>query len=199
MWFPMKTENCQCEWQCWNIGVYDFVVVQKLKIRSMRNSAELTSCTVRSSQIQTLKSYKLRQQIHCILWWAESKWQVGGAHKCKPVKFGKYCQKIEQIHCILQWAESKCQIGGACKCKTVKFDKYCWKIEQIQCFLRAETKWQSGGARRMAVTLHFVSEPECGQGQLLAETPTYPILILSSWRVTKKIALEQVEVKFPRF
>ena len=58
MWFPMKTENCQCEWQCWNIGVYDFVVVQKLKIRSMRNSAELTSCTVRSSQIQTLKSYK---------------------------------------------------------------------------------------------------------------------------------------------
>ena len=47
-------------------------------------------------------------------------------------------------------------------------------------------KWQSGGGRRMAVTSHFVSETECGQGQLLAETPTYPILILSSWRVTKK-------------
>ena len=60
-------------------------------------------------------------------------------------------------------------------------------------------KWQSGGGRRMAVTSHFVSEPECGQGQLAAETPTYPILIPSSWRVTKKIALEWVEVKFPRF
>ena len=47
-------------------------------------------------------------------------------------------------------------------------------------------KWQSGGARRMAVTSHLLSETECRQGRLLAETPTYPILILSSWRVTKK-------------
>ena len=60
-------------------------------------------------------------------------------------------------------------------------------------------KWQSGGARRMAVTAHLVNETECGQGRLLAETPTYPILILSSWRVTKKKALEGSEEKFPRF
>ena len=60
-------------------------------------------------------------------------------------------------------------------------------------------KWQSGGARRMAVTSHLLSETECRQGRLLAETPTYPILILSSWRVTKKKALEGSEEKFPCF
>ena len=87
MWFPMKTENCQC--QCWNIDVHDFVVVQKLKSRSMRNPAELTSCTVRSSQIQTLKSYKYvnksiafsRWQSQIAGWWCSQMqtseiWQI---------------------------------------------------------------------------------------------------------------------------
>ena len=63
MWFSMKTENCQCEWQCWNIGVYDFVVVQKLKIRSVRNSAELTSCTARKYSHWNLSNTSTNQSI----------------------------------------------------------------------------------------------------------------------------------------
>ena len=181
IWFPMKTENSSASGSAGTLVFMILLIFRNSKLDQWE------TLQLYSSQIQTLKSVKyVNKSIHCVILWAESNCQVGGAHKCKPVKFGKYWRKIEQIQHFIQWAESKCQIGNARKCKTMKFDKYCWKIEQIQCFLRAETKWQSGGDRRMAVTSHFVSETECGQGQLLAETPTYPILILSSWRVTKK-------------
>ena len=41
-----------------------------------------------------------------------------------------------------------------------------WKIEQIHWILWPETKWQIGGAHRMAVSQHFVSEMECTQSKI---------------------------------
>ena len=41
-----------------------------------------------------------------------------------------------------------------------------WKIEQIHWILWSETKWQIGGAHRMAVSQHFVSEMECTQSKI---------------------------------
>ena len=60
---PDEDWKFQCEWQCWNIGVYDFVDIQKLKIRSVRNSAELTSCTARKYRHWNLSNTSTNQSI----------------------------------------------------------------------------------------------------------------------------------------
>ena len=60
---PDEDWKFQCEWQCWNIGVYDFVDIQKLEIRSVRNSAELTSCTARKYRHWNLSNTSTNQSI----------------------------------------------------------------------------------------------------------------------------------------
>ena len=74
-----------------------------------------------------------------------------------------------------------------------------WKIEQIHWILWSETKWQIGGAHRMAVSQHFVSEIECTQSKI----STWDIYLSNFYQLfpvrDQMKAQEGVKVKFACF
>ena len=140
----------------------------------------------------------------CISSTARWSWQPQDG---KTLQWHSNHEEITAISAVWDSNIVETQLPGQAENANLMREKYeILRIQQIHLIYSYRTevangwcKWQSGGDRRMAVTSHFVSETECGQGQLLAEIPTYPLLILSSWCVTKKKALDWVEVKFPCF
>ena len=122
--------------------------------------------------------------------WNDSWSQIG---------FVKSMGKLHKSIAAFKWAPPKVSNQWCSQMQNMEIWEILWKIEQIHWILWSETKWQIGGAHRMAVSQHFVSEIECTQSKI----STWDIYLSNFYQLfpvrDQMKAQEGVKVKFACF
>ena len=107
--------------------------------------------------------------------------------------------KLHKSIAAFKWAPPKVSNQWCSQMQNMEIWEILWKIEQIHWILWSETKWQIGGAHRMAVSQHFVSEIECTQSKI----STWDIYLSNFYQLfpvrDQMKAQEGVKVKFACF
>ena len=107
--------------------------------------------------------------------------------------------KLHKSIAAFKWAPPKVSNQWCSQMQNMEIWEILWKIEQIHWILWSETKWQIGGAHRMAVSQHFVSEMECTQSKI----STWDIYLSNFYQLfpvrDQMKAQEGVKVKFACF